>query len=57
MEQSWNSFDAKFRPKWKDQKSSYQVGPILTIFCDLVCITSGKNCVKDNQGQNAWDKL
>ena len=32
FKQTWNSFNTKFEPKWKCQKSSYQVRQILGLF-------------------------
>ena len=41
LDQTWKSFNTKFRPQWKDQKRSYQVKLILAIFCKLVVLMLG----------------
>ena len=33
-----SSFDTRFQPQWKDQKSHYQVSPILRVFCNLIAL-------------------
>ena len=45
LHQTWMSFNTKFRPQWKDQKSSYPVGWIWTLFLDVVLQIVGWNCV------------
>ena len=47
LDQTWTSF--KFRPQWKDRKSSYQVRPILTLFCNLFPLILGWKCVEDQE--------
>ena len=36
LDQTWKAFNIKLGPQLKDRKSSYQVTPILEIFCNLV---------------------
>ena len=38
LKQAWKSFSAKFRPKWKDQRSTYHVRHILALFCNLIAL-------------------
>ena len=49
LKQTWKSFNTKFRPQCKDQKSSYQVKQILELLCNLFALILGKNCVKDRR--------
>ena len=46
-DQTWKTFNTKFGPQWKDRESSYRVRQILTLFCILVALILGWNCVKD----------
>ena len=66
MEQPWKYFDTKFGPQWKDQKSIYQVRQNVALFCNLVALILGSNCVKvlivnkcvqKIKFQRAWSKL
>ena len=62
MDQTWNSFDTKVWPQWKDWKSIYQVKQNLALFCELVPLILGWNCVKGQSCQKikfegAWGKL
>ena len=41
IDQTSRSFNTKFRPQWKDEKSSYQVRQIFAIFCKLFVLISG----------------
>ena len=41
LKQTWNCFNTKFGPQWKDQKSSYQVRQILVIFSNLIALILG----------------
>ena len=43
---TWKAFNTKFRPQWKDWESSYQVRQILVLFCKLVSLILGWNCVR-----------
>ena len=43
LKQTWNSLSTKFRPQWKDRKSSYQVKQILKRFCNLFAQFSGQS--------------
>ena len=47
LDQTWNSCSTKFGPQWKDQKRSYHVRQILTLFCKSIALILGYNCVKD----------
>ena len=37
LKQTWNSFNTKFQPQWKDRESSNQVKEILELFLPLHC--------------------
>ena len=37
LKQTWNSFNTKFQPHWKDRKSTYQVRQIFGPFLLLIC--------------------
>ena len=38
LKQTWKSFNTKFRPQWKDRKSSYKVRQILARSCNLIAL-------------------
>ena len=38
LKQTWNSFNTKFQPHWKNRESSYQVSQILGRFCHLIAV-------------------
>ena len=46
LKQTGKSLNTKFGPQWKNRKSSYQVGEILALFCKLIAVILGLNCVK-----------
>ena len=46
LDQTWKSSDTKFWTRWKDWKYSFQVRQSLTLFCTLVALSFGWNCVK-----------
>ena len=46
LKQAWKYFNTKFRPQWKDLQSSYQVRIILALFCNLIALILGENCVE-----------
>ena len=39
--------NTKMGPQWKNRQSIYQVTQILALFCILVALILGWNCVKD----------
>ena len=41
LKQTWKSFNTKFQPQWKYQKSSYQAKQILALFCNLIFLILG----------------
>ena len=41
LKQTWNAFNTKFQPQWKDRKSSYQVRQILGLFSDFIALILG----------------
>ena len=41
LDQIWKAINTKFRPKWKDHESSYEVRQILALFWKLVVIILG----------------
>ena len=41
LKQTWNFFNIKFRPQWKDRKSSYQVREILGLFYNFIALILG----------------
>ena len=43
---SWISFNTKFRPQWKDLKSSYKVRQSLAPFCHLNSLILGQSSAK-----------
>ena len=47
LDQTWKALCTKFGPHWKGRESSYQVRQILALFCKLVALILGQNCVKD----------
>ena len=47
--QTWKTSNIKFRPQFKDRKSSYQVKKILELFCKLGALMLGKNCVQGSR--------
>ena len=66
LKQSWDTFNTKFGPQWKDQKSSYQVRQILAIFSNLTAIFLVWNSlnglrvtknVKEIMFEGVWGKL
>ena len=46
LKQTWKSLNTTFWPQLKDRESSYQVMKILALFCNLIALTLGWNCVK-----------
>ena len=34
LDQTWKAFNTKYEPRWKDPKSSYQVGQVLALFAN-----------------------
>ena len=38
---TWNSFNTKFQPQWKDRKSSYKLRQILGLFRHLIALILG----------------
>ena len=66
LKQTWNFFNTKVQPQWKDQKSSYQVRQILAIFSNLTAIFLVWNSVKglrvtknvkEIKFEGVWEKL
>ena len=47
LKQTWNSFNTKFGPRWKNGKLTYQLRQILAIFSNLMSLYLGSNSVKD----------
>ena len=47
LKQTWNSFNTKFQPYWKDRKSIDQVSQSLGLFCHLIAVILNENSVKD----------
>ena len=45
-DQTWNTFNIKFGPQLKDRERCYWVRQILALFCILVALILGWNCVK-----------
>ena len=41
VDQTSEACNTKFGPHWKDQKSSYQVRPMIELFCELVALCLG----------------
>ena len=46
LKQTRDSFNIKFRPQWKDRKSSYQQRQILALFYKLIALILGKTAWK-----------
>ena len=46
VDQTWKAFNTEFGPQSKDQESSYWVRQFLALFCIVVALTLGWNCVK-----------
>ena len=66
LDQTWKSCNTKIGPQWKDRKSSYEVIQVLALFCNLVTLVAGWNCVKGlkvtkigkyTKFKGAWSKL
>ena len=64
VKQTWNSFNTKCGPQWKDWKSSYQIWQILVIFfnCSNFSLKQCKGLrattiVKDIEFEGVWGKL
>ena len=66
IHQTSKAFNTKFGPQWKDRKSSYQVRQIFALFCKLVALILGLNCiqvlrvtkiVKQIKFEGAWWKV
>ena len=45
LKQTWNPFNTKFQPQWKDRKGSYQVRQVLGLCCYLVALILGVKTV------------
>ena len=46
LNQIWITFDTEFQHQRNDRKSSYQLRLNLALFCNLVALILGWNCVK-----------
>ena len=46
LDQTWKPFETKFWPQRKDWKRIYEVRQNLELFCNLVALIVGQNCVK-----------
>ena len=46
LKQIWNYFNTKFKPQWKDRKSSYKHRQILEPFCHLIALVLASSRVK-----------
>ena len=41
LKQTWNFFNTKFGPQWKNPKGSYQVRKVLAIFSNIIALILG----------------
>ena len=58
LEQTWNTFNAKFQPQWKDGKSSYQVRQILGLFLPITRLILTTYCVRYPHAMpSSWNKI
>ena len=46
LNQTWQAFNTKFGPQWKDRERSHQVRQILALVCILVELILDWNCTK-----------
>ena len=46
LKQTWNSFNTKFRLRWKDGKSSYQSTQLLGLLWNLIDLILDEDSVK-----------
>ena len=46
IHQTLKAFNTKFGPQWKDRKSRSQVKEMFALFCKLVALILGQNCIK-----------
>ena len=54
---TWNSFNAKFWPRWKDRKNSYQVRQILALSCKVIALILVYNNMKDLRVSNIFKEI
>ena len=46
IHQTSKAFNIKFGPQWKDRRSSSEVKQIFVLFCQLLALILGSNCIK-----------
>ena len=65
LKQTWNSFNTKFQPRWKDRESINQVRQILELFCHFIANFRLLQCeglrvtkiFKEIKFEGVWGKL
>ena len=57
VKETWNAFNTKFWPHWKDWKNSYQERQTLSLFCNLIDSSLGRDGAKDRRATKIVKKI